>query len=38
LSIQPAFSLSLVRHGRLLPQAIFEQKSQTLKKSGLLSL
>jgi hypothetical protein len=33
-----AFSLSLVRHGRLLPQAIFEQKSQTLKKSGLLSL
>lgn len=33
-----AFSLSLVRHSRLVPQAIFEQKSQTLKKSGLLSL
>jgi hypothetical protein len=33
-----AFSLSLVRHGRLTSQAIFEQKSQTLKKSGLLSL
>ena len=33
-----AFSLSLVRHSRLVPQAIFEQKSQMLKKSGLLSL
>jgi hypothetical protein len=33
-----AFSLSLVRHGRLAPQAIVEQKSQMLKKSGLLSL
>ena len=33
-----AFSLSLVRHSRLVPQAVFEQKSQMLKKSGLLSL
>ena len=33
-----AFSLSLVRHGHLVPRAIFEQKSQMLKKSGLLSL
>ena len=33
-----AFSLSVIRHNRLVPQAIFEQKSQTLKKSGLLSL
>jgi len=33
-----AFSLSLVRHGRLVPKSIFEQKSQMLKKSGLLSL
>ena len=33
-----AFSLSLIRHNRLVPQAIFEQKAQTLKKSGLLAL
>ncbi len=33
-----AFSLSLVRHGRIEPSAIWELKSQTLKKSGLLSL
>ena len=33
-----AFSLSLVRHGHLVPRAIFEQKSQMLKKSGLLAL
>ena len=33
-----ACSLSLVRHGRLEPSAIWELKSQTLVKSGLLSL
>jgi hypothetical protein len=33
-----AFSLSLVRHGRLEPQAIWELKSQWLTKSGLLRL
>ena len=33
-----AFSLSLVRHGRVEPSSIWEIKSQTLTKSGLLSL
>jgi hypothetical protein len=33
-----AYSLSLVRHGKLTPGAIWELKTQTLKKSGLLSL
>jgi hypothetical protein len=33
-----AFSLSIVRHGRLAPETIWELKSQTLKKSGLLQL
>jgi hypothetical protein len=33
-----AFSLSLVREGVLRPEAIWELKSQTLKKSGLLQL
>ena len=33
-----AFSLSLVRHGCVEPSAIWELKSQTLTKSGLLSL
>ncbi len=33
-----AFSLSLVRHGRVEPTAIWELKSQALTKSGLLSL
>ncbi|MBL6704492.1 MAG: AAA family ATPase, partial [Planctomycetaceae bacterium] len=33
-----AFSLSLVRHGRVEPTSIWELKSQTLTKSGLLSL
>lgn len=33
-----AFSLSLVRHGRLQPDVLWEQKSQMLKKSGLMSL
>ncbi len=33
-----AFSLSLVRHGRLDPEAVWELKTQALQKSGLLSL
>jgi hypothetical protein len=33
-----AFSLSLVRHGRLTPSVLWDMKAQTLKKSGLLSL
>lgn len=33
-----AFSLSLVRHGRLEPSAIWELKSQFLAKTGLLAL
>ena len=33
-----AFSLSLVREGRITPQAVWELKCQTLRKNGLLSL
>lgn len=33
-----AFSLSLVRHGCVQPEVVWELKSQLLKKSGLLSL
>ena len=33
-----AFSLSLVRHGRLDPESVWELKTQSLQKSGLLSL
>ena len=33
-----AFSLSLVRHGRVAPDVLWELKAQTLKKSGLLTL
>lgn len=33
-----AFSLSLVRHGRLEPSAVWELKTQTLQKGGLLRL
>jgi SpoVK/Ycf46/Vps4 family AAA+-type ATPase len=35
---QGSFSLSLVRHGYLAADAVWELKSQTLKKSGLLQL
>jgi SpoVK/Ycf46/Vps4 family AAA+-type ATPase len=35
---EAAFSLSLVREGRLTAETLWEQKSQILKKSGLLSL
>jgi ATPase family associated with various cellular activities (AAA) len=33
-----AFSLSLVREGRLTPKAVWELKTQALRKSGLLTL
>ena len=33
-----AFSLSLVRHGRLAPEVLWELKGQALKKAGLLAL
>jgi hypothetical protein len=33
-----AYSLALVRHGRLEPETLWELKSQQLKKSGLVSL
>jgi hypothetical protein len=35
---ESAFSLSLVRHDRLQPDAVWELKCQTLRKSGLLTL
>lgn len=35
---EAAYSLSLVRNGRVAPEAIWELKSGMLKKSGLLSL
>src|SRR5262249_41073417 len=35
---EAAYSLSLVRHGRLQADSIWELKCQTLKKSGLLQL
>lgn len=38
LEAENAFSLSLVRHGALAPSAIWEIKTQTLHKTGLLSL
>ena len=33
-----AYSLSITRHGQLAPQAVWELKSQMLKKSGLVKL
>ena len=33
-----AFSLSLVRHGRVAPDVLWELKAQTLRKSGLMSI
>ncbi|MEP3832962.1 AAA family ATPase [Rhodopirellula bahusiensis] len=38
LEAENAFSLSLVRHQRLEPEAIWEIKTQTLESSGLLTL
>jgi hypothetical protein len=36
--VESAFSLSLVRHNRLKPEAVWELKAGMLKKSGLLTL
>jgi hypothetical protein len=33
-----AFSLSLIRHGRVTPDVLWEMKAQTLKKSGLMTI
>src|ERR1035437_4962677 len=33
-----AYSLSLIRHNKLMPEAVWELKIQSLKKSGLLTL
>lgn len=38
MEAENAFSLSLVRHGRITADAVWELKTQTLKKSGLLAL
>ncbi len=38
MEAENAFSLSLVRHGRITSESVWELKSNTLKKSGLLSL
>jgi hypothetical protein len=38
MEAENAFSLSLVRHGRITPDAIWELKTQTLRKSGSLEL
>ena len=38
MEAESAFSLSLVRRERITPDAIWELKTQTLRKSGLLSL
>ena len=35
---ESAYSLSIVRYGRIAPQAVWEMKTQTLKKSGSLEL
>jgi hypothetical protein len=35
---ESAFSLSLVRHGRIQPDAVWDLKCQTLRKSGLMEL
>lgn len=35
---ESAFSLSLVRHGRIVPDAVWDLKCQTLRKSGLMQL
>jgi hypothetical protein len=38
MEAENAFSLSLVRHGRITPDAVGELKTQTLRKSGSLEL
>ena len=38
MEAENAFSLSLVRHGKLAPESLWELKTGALKKSGLLTL
>jgi hypothetical protein len=38
MEAENAFSLALIRHGRLAPDVLWELKGQALKKSGLLTL
>src|SRR6202020_1238604 len=38
MEAENAFSLSLVRHGRIIPESLWELKTGMLKKSGLLTL
>ncbi len=38
MEAENAFSLSLVRHGKLAPETLWELKTSALKKSGLLTL
>ncbi|MCA9117899.1 MAG: AAA family ATPase [Planctomycetaceae bacterium] len=38
LEAENAYSLSLVRHSRLMPETVWDLKTQTLRNSGLLSL
>jgi hypothetical protein len=38
MEAENAFSLSLVRHGRIASEAVWELKSGMLKKSGLVEL
>jgi hypothetical protein len=38
MEAENAFSLALVRHGRLAPDVLWELKGQALRKSGLLTL
>ena len=38
MEAEGAYSLSLVRHGRIQPQEVWDLKAQALKKSGLMSL
>lgn len=33
-----SYSLSLVRHGKLVPESVWDMKSQNVKKSGLLTI
>jgi hypothetical protein len=38
MEAEGAYSLSLVRHGRIRPEEVWDLKAQALKKSGLMSL
>jgi hypothetical protein len=38
MEAENAFSFSLVRHGKVVPETLWELKTQALKKSGLLTL